>query len=59
MSVTISPTNYGLLSYGVVSYAAYFSNQVPITIVTPPLVVETLTNQFLPAFVKVYYSVQV
>lgn len=58
MSSIISPTNYGLLSYGIVSYVAYFSTQVPITVVTQPFVVETVTNQFLPSFVKVYYSVQ-
>lgn len=55
---TISPTNAGLLPCGTVSCAAYLSNQAPIIVVSQPLVIETLTNKFLPAFVKVYYSVQ-
>lgn len=58
MATIISPTNYGLLSYGKVSYVAYLSLQAPVIIATRPLVIETLTNKFLPAFVKVYYSVQ-
>ena len=59
MASSITPTNYGLFPYGTVSYVAYLSNQAPVTLIATPLVVETLTNKFLPADVKVYYSVKV
>ena len=55
---TISPTNYGILSYGVASYASYFSSQNPIVIVTPPLILEALVATLAPADIKLYFSVQ-
>lgn len=57
MSNSITPSNYGLLPYGKVSYVAYLSFQAPVTTISTPLVLETLVSALIPANVKVYFSV--
>jgi hypothetical protein len=58
MATVISPTNYGLVPYGIASYASYFSSQSPVIVVTPPLIMEALVTTLIPADVKVYFSIQ-
>jgi hypothetical protein len=57
MLLIITPTNYGLVPYGIASYSSYLASQIPPTPSPLPIpLVETLGDGILPAFVKVFWE---